>query len=363
MKIKQHSNGYYYAHPVNSAPFSLRTKSRSEALKTIKETGLDKAEGARRLGLLTADAFQKLTSGKRVTIAQAADEFINHMPTSGYTDVTVRHMRTTLGMWMREVDIAGIPISSVEARHIDPWVNKKGSLKYSTRFRNLSDIRVFIDFCAARGLITHNPARNVDVKVEKLTQEQRLTTERLPFSDAEIEKILSSMSPGDFWHVATLVALDTGLRLKDVATLERASLKGNRLRVATSKASAGANPVVEHTLGERTLQSIEAIKSKDATYLFRPEALGMKHYQATEQSRLSQQFRRLCISLGIDGKSFHGMRHTFAMRRERERRISIFQEMARELALRGVQADLGHSSQATTKIYLSHNNKDDRQVR
>ena len=354
MKIKQHKNGYYYAHPVNGTPFSLKTKSKDEARSLIKDGGFDKAERASRLGLLTAEAYQRLTAGKRVTVAQAIEQFIDHMPMAGYTDVTVNHMRLTLAQWVREVDLSTILVSSIEARHIDPWVNKKGQLKYSTRFRNLSDIRVFLDFCSARGLVTYNPARQVDVKVEKLSQAQRLTTERLPFSDEEIEKILSSLQPGDFWHAAVLVALDTGLRLKDVALLERASLKGSKLRVATSKASAGANPVVEHELSERTLQSLDAVPAEHRTYFFIREGCNMKVAPAVEQSRLSQQFRRLCISLGIDGKSFHGMRHTFAMRRERERRLGIFQEMAKELALRGVQADLGHASQATTKIYLSH---------
>ncbi len=354
MKIKQHKNGYYYAHPINGTPFSLKTKNKDEASRLIKEGGLDKAERASRLGLLTAEAFQKLTAGKRVTVGQAINLFLSNMPTAGYTDVTVNHMRLTLAQWVREVDLENVPVSSIEARHIEPWVNKRGQLKYSTRFRNLSDVRVFIDFCAARGLVTYNPARQVDVKVEKLSQAQRLTTERLPFSDEEIEKILSSLQPGDFWHAAVLVALDTGLRLKDVAMLERASLKGSKLRVATSKAAAGANPVVEHELSKRTIESLNAIPVEHPTYFFIREASGMRVAQSAEQSRLSQQFRRLCIALGIDGKSFHGMRHTFAMRRERERRLGIFQEMAKELALRGVQADLGHSSQATTKIYLSH---------
>ncbi|MCM2276162.1 MAG: site-specific integrase, partial [Candidatus Didemnitutus sp.] len=213
---------------------------------------------------------------------------------------------------------------------------------------------VFFDFCFTRGLITYNPARQVEVRTEMLTQKQRLPTERLPFTDPEIEKILGALEPGDFWHAATLVSLDTGLRLRDVALLERVSLRGGKLEVATSKGGAGYNPVVRHVLSERTLQSLRAVPNEGGIYFFEEIGRNMRENPATEQSRLSQQFRRLCIGLGIEGKSFHGLRHTFAMRREREKRLSIFQQMAAELALAGVQADLGHRSSETTKIYLKH---------
>ena len=90
-----------------------------------------------------------------------------------------------------------------------------------------------VPFEAARkmGFIPTNPVAAVDNLRDK-----GVKSGREPFSDAEIERLLGGCAHGD-WHGAILLAVNTGLRLGDVANLcwEAIDFERRVIRVTTGK--------------------------------------------------------------------------------------------------------------------------------
>lgn len=352
LRIVKHANGYYYAHIRGSrSPFSLKTKDHEEAKRIARESNLANLAEAKRIGIVGPQLHQHILTGKKTSVKQALDEYMDYMPTAGYSQLTVHHVGTHLRSWVENTDIGPSPVTSITDGQINAWVNNRRSdLAYSTRLRHLADIRAFLGWAHGASLIGFNPSLNVVVRADILPQDKRIPKERIPFSDEEIARILASLKPGDFWHAATLLSYETGLRLRDCALLERSAVSGSRSTVAVVKSR--NNTIVTHNLSDACVDSLRRAPSDERWFFpwIAKQLLGDLRYNST----LSQQFRRICIKLGIEGKSFHGIRHTHAMNKYRDERHRIYQEAMNELALKKTQASLGHSSEATTKIYLRH---------
>ena len=353
LKLKKHPNGFYYAYPTGRNPFSLKTKSKEEAERIVRTQRLEEAEQAHRLGTLTPQFIQRIAIGRRVTVKQAVADYLAYLPSTPASRATIHHSQWTLGAWVRDLDLGDNPLTDVQLKHIDRWVNRPGRQKFETRKRTLADLRGFLHWAHSLGLIGHNPAAIADVKAELLPQAQRLRKERAPFTDQEIARLLSELKPGDFWHAAVLLSYETGLRLRDCALLQRASLIGRTLSVGTVKSGRGGNTVVTHRLSDQLLDSLgKAEGTRD--YFFADVAADFHNQPVTAHAKYSTQFIRLCRRLGIEGKSFHGIRHTFAMRTHAQERHRIFNEVLNELTIQGVAKVMGHKSGETTKIYLKH---------
>lgn len=350
MKLVPHPSGYIYAHPRGGTPISLKTKDMKEAIRTAKELKLDELEQAKKLGILSASVVQSLRGAQKVTVEGAVAQYIEAMRVDGNAPTTIDRTGITLRHWIRSEKVGGLLIGAIERRHIDPWVNPTNDIKYSSRSRNLAAVNQFFKYCSHQNWLLENPAQQVTVRRDKLSQAQLVNKVTEPFTDDEVRRIVAALEPGTFWHWATLVAYHTGLRMGDIGKLEWSNIRGDSIVVCTSK----TRIEVAHKMHPDVKAALSKIDRNESRYLF-PAVASL--CQGKGQSTLSHQFTRLCMKLGIEDKHFHGMRHTFALKTKQEEKRKIFQEMLEQLSTHNTMVAMGHTSPATTRIYLSHGNK------
>lgn len=349
MRLKRHPSGYIYAYPVNKKPFSLRTKDMAEAERTAKELKLDEMEQAQRIGMLSASAVASLRGARKVSVESAIADYLRALEANTYSRSSVTSSRFLLVRWGNKMRVLNMQIGAIERRHIDPFINSKDDTMYATRVRNFSVIRAFFRHCMAKQWIIENPAAGIAVRREGLKQSQLVPRETLPFTDEEIGKIIAKFEPGTVMHFAITCSLHTGLRLSDILKLEWRNIVGDRIVVSTSKTMA----LVEHKMTPELREALSHINRDHPVYLFPREAAALNE-RTWGVSAMSHRFRRACMNLGIEGKHFHGLRHTYAVRKKQEEKKAIFMEMLEQLSNKAVQEGLGHKSPLTTKIYLDH---------
>lgn len=352
MKLKAHSNGFIYAHFSNGNPVSLKTKDMKEAKQFAADLNLEAMEQAKKLGALTASVVQSLGSVKKISVDSAIEQYIEAMAVDGYRATSISRSRSTLRCWSRAMKVGNMQVATLERRHLDPWVNPLNATKYNSRLKNHAVLLAFFKYCTHQGLLIWNPALQIKVRREGLTQGQLVTKETQPFTEDEVKRIIASQEPGSFWHFATILAYHTGLRMGDIAKLEWTNIRGERIVVATSKTMIE----VAHVMHPDVKAALSKVEKGSSNYLF-PDKAATVLTATSAQSTMSHQFQRICARLGIEGKHFHGLRHTFALRKKQEEKRRIFQEMLDQLSTKGVMQQLGHTSPATTRIYLSHGNK------
>lgn len=230
------------------------------------------------------------------------------------------------------------PISAASFEHVDQFVNAPDEASVSTRNMRKASLDNFFKVCTAEGLVVRNPAALSKVKLHALTFEQKEPKVREPLTDLEIDQLSRLESP--FWRAACHLSLEYGLRLSDIAKLEWGSFdKPGRIIVWTDK----HDRRIELPLHPDTMR-LHALTSRGANgshprWVF-PEQSAIAS-DPSDRAKLSVYFSRYCRRLGITGKSFHCLRHTFATRRAK------LGDTIDEIRLK-----MGHVSTATTTGYV-----------
>lgn len=178
--------------------------------------------------------------------------------------------------------------------------------KASTVNKALSSLRRVMDSAVNDDLAGHNPA--------KLTRKlkQKDSTEKAPFTVEEIRKMIDHTETPEEWRGAILIAAHTGLRMKDVANLNRKHIDGTRIVIQPSKTSR-INKIAIVPLSPPCLTWLAKCKRK--TDLF-------PHIKAMAAPKRSMQFDAIMSKSkvpkavempgGIEAsRSFHALRHTF----------------------------------------------------
>jgi integrase len=165
-------------------------------------------------------------------------------------------------------------------------------------------LKSFFRFCTVKGYCQTNPAELVKVNLRLLSHEQKETHPREPFTEEEYLKLLNSGQLDEFFYYAVPIAWACGLRLGDIAKLERAVLSGDNIIVWTSKSGKRiAIPMTEeYTPGLRPL--LEAFPDNGTPYFF-PET---RELYIEDPKRLPQRFKTAVVAAGIKNRSFHSLR-------------------------------------------------------
>lgn len=183
-------------------------------------------------------------------------------------------------------------------------VRKKGDRRASTINKALASLRRVMEAAAAKGLATHNPAK----QSRSLRQDD--STERAPFTVVEIRAMISHKDTTDEWRGAITLAAYTGLRLGDVLSLNRKHVDGSRLVIMPSKTarqkkviSVPLTPPCVAWIGLRKGDFFPALK-KQAT--------------ATTSMQFSSIMKKAGVAKEIEqpgglkaSRSYHSFRHTF----------------------------------------------------
>ncbi|MEZ5275385.1 MAG: tyrosine-type recombinase/integrase [Opitutaceae bacterium] len=333
MRIKTRAdNGYKYVR-VGGRRISLKTRSDKEARQMVKDLNLEQIEHASKAGDAGRRTIPTLIAGHGMTLAKAVDEWAEWADTVGQSALTIRRNRIILSSWLADADLEGRAPGEVAEKEINAFINAKGKAGAKTRERQLSAIRSLYAFMAAKGYIHGNPSRLVVVDLRRLSHDQREPKKVRPYTPEEIQRLLTGLD--GFWRAVAGISYATALRLGDVIQLEWASIKPNTIVVWTEKRDRRVSLPITPELRA----ALAAVPLADGPYLFPEEREELQ--DVSKRSKFSVYFKRELNRLGLEGLTFHGLRHT---------RISQWRKDG--FSLEDCRIFAGHNSQAATARYL-----------
>ena len=215
----------------------------------------------------------------------------------------------------------------------------------------------FFAYCTSEEMIKSNPCNKVVLPKKKRRKIITLTKRERSAILRQIEKKPQSRSR------LVLVALHTGMRLGELTSLkwEYVDINNGVIKVKTTKVRVrnkeGDNetsktvvmitePKTEDSIREVPISSIvlEQLKEQkvyESDYVF-PKTNG----EGYDNRSIQKYFSLLTTSLGIQDKSFHTLRHTFATN-----------ALESGMDIKTLSAILGHSDVTTTLNYYVHPNE------
>lgn len=221
----------------------------------------------------------------------------------------------------------------------------KSTRRASTVNKALASLRRVMEAAVAKGLATHNPAK----QSRSLRQED--STERAPFTVAEIRAMLDHKDTTDEWRGAITIAAHTGLRLGDVLSLNTKHVEGSRLVIMPSK-TARQKKVITVPLTPPCVAWI-GIRKGDFFPSLKKQATATTSMQFAAIMKKAGIPKEIELPGGLKAsRSFHALRHTFAS----------------WLAEADIHADVrqkltGHSSSRIHARYSHHDEALDRAVK
>lgn len=356
-------HGWHYARiPQHRGPalrWALGTRSIEEARQLVRSARFREIALASRADALTREVWTRLLAGRHLTVSDARQAYCAHLHTIGRSPHTIRRVDDVLDLFFRHSTPLGPqPLAALEAAPIAAFVNQPGPQSLGRRTLWLSTLCAWLTWLTVdQRWLVRNPAADVAIRLENLTQEQLVPRPIAPCTEAEVRTLLSAVPRSDFWHGAILLAYHYGLRLGAVALLEDSNIVANRLRLYTRK---GRRMVDEPLEGDvwTWLQEWRAHRPpSDLPHLFPAQAA----IHESGSPLLSKQFARLLARHQIAGRSFHSLRKTAASRRwsaeldklgDSDRRALM--SLVAQRGFRAVQAMLAHEpgSPVTERHYL-----------
>lgn len=344
--LKNSETGIYYVRFKSANGMITRSTHETDlvtAKRVIAEAKIAEMEMAAKVGALTADALQAIMAGRKVSCIDALEGWAKWRTTDSQPN-TIYTQRSVLVQFFNRIGCDTWSVTRLKIEHIDSFVNDDDGTKLTNREMRLASIRSFFKFCAANGYILGNQAMLAKVKLRNLSKDQKEQTKRVPFTEREYRHIMARTV--GFWKYATALSYWTGLRLSDICCLEWSSITPNELIVWTQKDEDRVALPLDHKLigdGDLILVLMEMLVEKrgNSPYVF-PEQR-REILDPALRSKFSVYYGRILTRLGIEGKSFHCLRHAFATRLEKA-----------GVTIEQIGRLLGHSDEKTTKGY-THN--------
>jgi integrase len=296
---------------------STKQSTIEKAREVVVQSKVLEMEMAARARALTAEALTAIMAGRKVSLDQAIAEWVVWRKTNAAPN-TVRTQELVLRHLVKANDASKWPVTRLTFEHLDGFVNsKKDTTTASNRDVRLASIRSFFDFVTAKAYYAGNPSKLVRVRLNDLSHEQKEPVRRVPFSEREFKHIMAHTTGK--WKWWTALSYWAGLRLSDCACLEWGSIMPDEIVVWTRKSGARvALPIDDPLLGGGELRGIffdMMAECLDPKYVFPDErAIAL---DPARRARHSVYYARILADLGIEGKSFHCLRHSFATRMEK----------------------------------------------
>lgn len=338
---------------------SLGTKSEKDAREKVRASNLEQIQLAAQADALTREVWTRLLAGRNVRVRDAVEAFKEHRVAIGRPPKSIAKEQNVLDQFVRFSgdNFANETIAIVEAKQISAFVNQPGAVKLPTRVWWLSLLNTWLHYCREQGWLVKNPAIDVAVRVDGLTQEQLMSTPHLTYTQEEVTKLLTSVPRWDYWHGAILFAYNFGLRLGAVATLEDGNVVANRLRVFTTK----GRKIVDEYMPDDLLAWLEEWRkirpASDMVYLFPVQAAAYMDDPAI----LSRQFKKILVKNGLPDRVFHGLKKAATEKRWNAELEELGPQQTRALTkliaekgFRAVQRMLAHEpgSDVTERSYM-----------
>lgn len=292
---------------------STKMTSKAAAVEVVAKARIAEMEKAAIAKALNAESLTAIMAGRKVSCEQAETEW-NEWRAKTVAPNTVRTYGLILRQWLRKLGAEKWPVAKVTEDHIMDFVNAIDGTKRSVRQARMHAIRSFTEFCAARGYIVGNPGKNARVSVKGLSHEQKERKQIVPVTEAEFRKLAAGAE--GFWRHAVSLSYWTGLRLSDVCCLEWSSIDSTSIVLWTQKTDTRVQVQLREELigaGELGMTILEMMmESKRGKYCFPEERTTI--LDPEKRAKLSVYASRLFNRCGIEGKSFHCLRHSFVTR-------------------------------------------------
>lgn len=237
--------------------------------------------------------------------------------------------------FLRAKDIKSI--TSKDCDEVFRKLSKKG-LSARTINKRLVLLKQIFNFAVKRDLLDKNPARNIkNLKVQP--------PKDLFLSDSEI-KLLLNKSRHEWFHGAILMALNTGMRIGEVAGLQwdMIDFENKIINVTRNMTKEGLNDFTK-THVKKAIPMTTALydylcKHKKNKLLSKFVIIDEKGLTIRPDHFTTRHFKPLTKGTVLDKYGFHSLRHTFAS-----------QFMMRGGSLFDLQKFLGHSKIEMTMRY------------
>ena len=342
MKIIKNRSGNYAVRFKTSTGYttkSLGTKSKTEAKLLVKEAKIEEIESAAKIGALQRDAIASIVSGGDIKIDEVIGEWVKYKETLAHSGNTIFSQKLILQSFSSKFKITSL--SQITESNIFSYINEEeGDITLGAREQRLSAIKSILQYCVAKCYILSDPSQIVVIDKSKLSHKKKEKKKRKPFTEFEFNHIMKNAE--HFHKHATALAWWTGIRLSDIAGLEWDSIdfKEKTLTIHTKKSGARiCLPLMDELIGGGELIKVLAdLEVNDNTYCF-PEQRELD-IDPSRRATLSVYYGRMLSRLGIEGKSFHSLRHSFVSRCRKHGKN-----------LEDIALWVGHSSAKTTEIY------------
>jgi integrase len=204
-----------------------------------------------------------------------------------------------------------------------PQFNRQTALGYLTYIRDIQTgkasvaahkvaLSAFYTWLVENDHLTRNPVRDLAIgryRSKPKADDAAFTPEEY----ARIKEVCRGLKPyQSYWLGAVIIGWNTGLRMGDIACLERdeVDMEGERLRIMPNKTKR-FDKILEIPMSDEVWAYLTCLAKWDGDRLFR----NMCEQYATDGAKsLSKQFERICAKAGVKGKSFHCLRHALTSR-------------------------------------------------
>lgn len=310
---------------------SLRTKMRSQAGKRLREVNRDELEFIERY--LSGERLRfwwetetRQTEVQRYNLTEAVNDYLRSREADRLRKSTMEIYKLALDSFQNAVN-PSLVVRSIRASHIERYkLHLQQSVSVVTANMRLRAVKTFLRWLEERGKIDFVPP------IRQLN-----TGKPLPIylSNTEFAEVLKAVSQITFrdkrdkshFQKAFHFYRETGCRLSEPFN---AVLQGNWLVIEAETAK--THQTREVFLTPELLSIVNEMRDRFERFNGKSRNDFIKRY--------SKVFKKACKNALVEGKKFHSLRHTFAVRRYLETR-DIYQ----------VAKELGHSSVTTTEIY------------
>lgn len=325
--VKDRKTGLYSVklkHGRRSIP--LHTKDPVVAGNLVESAGLPKLEMLAQVEQISAAATRQLNLGGAVLFAQAMEGWKKWAGSLDLSPSTLFQYTRENTAWVHHCNLSFEKVSQLSEQHIDAWINADDGLSMSTKQVRFTAISSFCRYCHGKGLTSGDVSKLCGVRKRKLTFEQKESEARVPFTDEELGYLYRWDDP--FWSVAIRLSNECGLRLSDCCLIGADQVQDGRLIVWMTK-----------TQTRITMPMPAGVVLPNSVPCF-PE-IAARYQDESKRTTISQRFASILKRIGIEGKSFHCLRHTFATR-----------HAALGATVDEIRMKLGHADSATTARYI-----------
>jgi integrase/recombinase XerD len=259
-----------------------------------------------------------------ITTAEALEKFIRDCASRNLNDATFRKYRLLKNQLSEFCRANGIYALSDFSAELTRDFRNGWTLSPRTAAKHLERLRSFFRFCLENEWLKRNPASALKPPKVKLLP-------RLPFSEAEVQKILGkARTLREQAFVLTL--RHSGLRIGDASLLKVSDVHDTRLYLYTTKAGVPVHIVLPPEL----VNLLKSIEPRAGYFFLRGDSTKMH----TTANLWRRSVERMCKDASVSPGHPHRFRHTLA--------VDLLSNGA---SVEEVAAVLGNSPAVVSKYY------------